>query len=394
MKRLGLLSIVIAVMYWNCGTAPGGHAGSSALFQITVSNDGLDSVKQFGVDVDLLATSTAFEIRDDATVIPVQLEDRNSNDIPDKMYFQVDLAPGAYKVLTAEPTDGFTQASSQGVQVITRGTDGASIEQFSFTGANPFALGGVIIENDFIAYRSVLNAPFGFDIIGKNTAALLLDTVQAPLSPLARWGGDILDEGSGLGVGGPALYDQSEIIRFNTFDERSYEVIADGPLRAEVHIRILGIPVRDEKVDILLKWQMTAGQHWAQVDMELINPTDLNLQMAFGLPRHPEASDFTQGKNGGTHFGYTYGLQSADGDQLGMALLVHDKYEVDHYREDEQDFFYLATPIDGAVQYRFLAAWVGGRRLIFEESQFIGFVRHYAMAYDQPPSVQVQWAQH
>ena len=166
------------------------------------------------------------------------------------------------------------------VQVVSRNADGDPITNFSFQGSNPFLHEGYIMENDFIAYRAILNAPFGFDVIGKNTANLLLDTVQRPLTLESRWGGDILSEGLSLGIGGPALFDMSDIVHFSTFDERTYEVIAEGPLRAEIHIRILGIPVRDEKVDILVKWQMQAGHHWAQIDMELITPTDLTLQMA------------------------------------------------------------------------------------------------------------------
>jgi hypothetical protein len=148
-----------------------------------------------------------------------------------------------------------------------------------------------------------------------------------------------------------------------------------------VHTTIKGLPVRDEKIDLLIKWQMQAGQPWAQLNVSILTKTDLNLQFAFGLPKHEEATDFTQGQTNNVHFAYTYGLQSSNNEQLGMAIMVPGKFEMDTYREDPHNYFYLATPINQSVEYRIMSAWVKGRSAIFDEVAFLDVVRKYVAGY-------------
>ena len=251
--------------------------------------------------------------------------------------------------------------------------------------------GGVVMENDWIGYRALMHAPFAFDIIGKRQHHLVLQSIDESIDSEQKWGGDILTEGNTLGFGSPALYDYSDIIPLSTFDSREIEILSNGPLRSEVKMTILGVPVREEKIDVAIRWILEAGKHWAQVHVDILSSTNLSLQVAFGMPRHPEASDFTQGKTGEVHYAYTHGLQSSGGEALGMGLLVPGVFEIDHYREDPTSFYYLVTPIDQKVQYRMLAAWVHGPNAIFDEVDFLGLVKEYAIEYDLPPTVKVNF---
>ena len=227
----------------------------------------------------------------------------------------------------------------------------------------------------------MMTPPYAFDIIGKRKSEMLESPVNIDLEKISNWGGDALDEALSLGIGSPAIFDLEKIVPLSKFDSKEIEIVETGPLRAEVHITIKGVPVRNDKVDFLINWQMQPGKHWAQVDLSIISKTDLNLQFAFGLPKHEDATDFTQGLLHEVHFAYTYGLQSSEGEPLGMAIMVPGKYELDTYRDDPHNHFYLATPINQGVQYRIVSAWGKGKLAIYDEVMFLDLLKEYAAEY-------------
>ena len=230
---------------------------------------------------------------------------------------------------------------------------------------------GIIMENEWVGYRAILTAPYAMDIIGKRKPDLLDSPIKVDLQNVSNWGGDALDEGLSLGIGSPAIFDLENIVPLTKFDSKEIEVVQTGPLRAEVHTTIKGVPVRDEKIDILVKWQMQAGKPWSQLNVSILSKTNLNLQFAFGLPKHEESTDFTQGQTNNVHFAYTYGLQSSENEQLGMAIMVPGQFEMDTYRDDPHNYFYLATPIDQAVEYRIMSTWVKDRLAITMKLHFL-----------------------
>ncbi len=240
-----------------------------------------------------------------------------------------------------------------------------------------------------MAYRMLLQPRFAYDIIGKRLPKLIenIDEVDG----VHNWGGAILDPGQSLGIGSPAIFDLEKIIDLSIFDSRVVEVVASGPLRAEIYTTIKGIPVRDEKIDVLIKWSMQAEAHWAQIDFSILSKTDLTLQLACGLPRNDDATDFTQGMASDVHFAYTYGPQSSAGEYLSMAIMVPGKYETDTYRDDEFNHFYLVDPIERAIQYRIVNAWGSGQLNITDEVVFTDLVKECAKSYAAPITVKTDF---
>ncbi|MCB0686181.1 MAG: DUF4861 family protein [Saprospiraceae bacterium] len=385
MSKLQLLSLVLIMFLGSC-TSEGPKVEGDRLFDIVVTNNSPDTLHQYGFELDLVRVEQDFHLMLNNKEVPVQIEDRNHNDQPDRLFTEVDLLPNSSIDLVAYPGKG--AAITDKVKVHATLSDGEAIKGSHVVNFEErWAANGIIMENDWIGYRAIMSAPFAFDVIGKIKPDLLGSVMDIDIEKLSPWGGDALDEALSLGIGSPALYDLDKIIPLTQYDRREVSILANGPLRAEVEMKVFGVPVRGEKIDVLIRWQMEAGKHWSQVDLSILTKTDLNLQFAFGLPKHADATDFTQGLLNKVHFAYTYGLQSAGGEPLGMAILVPEKYEVDTYRDDPHNYFYLVNPINQSTQYRMMAAWVKGRLTIFDEIDFLDLVKKYTVEYGAEVSI-------
>jgi hypothetical protein len=379
-KQVYLLGILLGfTTLWNCGDgtqAPGKQVG---LFDIVLVNNSPDTLFGFPFEVDLVRVNDQFELKHGDEMVPVQIEDRNENGTPDKMVAMIDLAPGNLKKITAFPATGQKAATLVNLHARIDGSDVG--RNYTYAAGDSWDGDGIIMDNEWFGIRYLMKPPFPFDIIGKKKADLLTAEQTKDLSKMAAWGGAALGENGSLGLGSPAVFDQDQIVSFAVFDTKEVNIISSGPLRAEVQIITRGVPVRDEKVDFMIKWQLVGGKQWSEVEVTILSKTNLNLQMAFGLPKHPDATDFTQGLVSNVHFAYTFGLQDIGGEQLGMAILVPGKYEVDTYRDDPKNYFYLVTPIDQKVQYRMLASWGKGREIIIDEVDFINLTKETCAQY-------------
>jgi hypothetical protein len=385
-----ILLYLIIPLFWSCGGQDRSTSSGDSLFDLSVANPGEDSLKQYGVDLDLVRINEPFTLRSGDLEIPVQIEDRNNNGTPDRMYALVDLPPKTQINIVAY--SGAGSARPGGVTVHAHLENGEALS--GVHRVNPgekWAGNGIITENEWVGYRFLMSPPYALDIIGKRKPEFLDSPVSVDLNTIGPWGGDALDEGQSLGIGSPALYDQSTIIPLSDFDSREVTIVETGPLRAEIHTAVKGVPVRGDKVDLLIKWQMQAGKPWAQLDVSITSKTDLTLQFAFGLPKHPDATDFTQALVSSVHCAYTFGLQSLEGEHLGMAILIPGLYETDTYRDDPYNYFYLATPIEQSVQYRILSFWGKGRSGIFDEVDFFNLVKEYAAEYGAPVTVKADF---
>lgn len=386
MSNISYVAMSLLLLLSSCGqnTEP---VSSDGIFDILINNQSQDTLSQYGVDLDLVRVDADFHLKKGDQNIPVQIEDRNKNNKPDKMYALVDLLPGSTERLTAYP--GKLDIKTPQVRVHANLSNGDKVEGKHLVNfEEKWAAGGIVIENEWIGYRAIMTPPYAFDVIGKTKPDLLESPININLEQVGDWGGDALDEGLSLGIGSPAIFDLEKIVPLTQFDSKEIEIVERGPLRAEVRMRINGVPVRNEKIDVLITWMMQPGKHWSQVSFSILSKTDLNLQFAIGLPKHEEATDFTQGLLDEVHFAYTYGLQSVQGEQLGMAIMVPGKYEVDTYRDDPHNYFYLVNPINQATEYRILAAWVKGRLTIFDEISFLDLVKKYTAEYGAQVSIQ------
>lgn len=381
MVRLAKTSMWIAgllVVEACTGSSSADPKTTGTLFSIDVQNQSADTVRSTGIHVDLVRIDEPFILVDGDEVLEIQKIDQNDNGIPDRLYFTTDLDPHQSKQFVAVAGD--EKELVERTRLVAE-VNGSIVQDGYMLGTGAWLGGGIILENEVIGYRMHTESPYAIDVLGKRQRKLISDFEDLTQNEIHAWGGDVLDEGNSLGIGNLALYDQAQIVPLYLGTERQISIVSSGPLYAEVQIIVRGVPVRGELLDVQLNWSMESGKHWTEVSARILTKTNLTIQFAFGAPRHPDATDFTQGLLAGVHFAYTYGLQSSEGEQLGLAVMVPDSYEIETYREDPDNYFYLATPIDWGVEYRMISAWGKGQLAIYDEVMFMDLIKEYVAEY-------------
>ncbi|MFT3947278.1 MAG: DUF4861 family protein [Agriterribacter sp.] len=182
-------------------------------------------------------------------------------------------------------------------------------------------------ENDKVAFRLYFDIRNDKDVFGKLEPALVMDTIGANANSsylnLSHWGMDILHAGNSLGAGSLAFKVKGidSVIRLggeNVISE-VYEKLADGPLRA-VFIITYQFKINDKPVTIVDETSIWGGQYFYQSKVTTSGMPD-------GVDMQTGMADFYENTPG--HFIadnaavlYSYGKQSENHDNLGMAIVV------------------------------------------------------------------------
>lgn len=182
-------------------------------------------------------------------------------------------------------------------------------------------------ENDKVAFRLYFDTRNGKDIFGKLEPVLVMDTVGANANSSyhnpSHWGMDILHAGNSLGAGSLAFKVKGidSVIRLggeNVISE-VYEKRTDGPLRAVFTITYQ-YKINGNLVTITDETSIWGGQYFYQSKVTTSGMPD-------GVDLQAGMADFYENTPG--HFItdnaavlYSYGKQSENHDNLGMAVVV------------------------------------------------------------------------
>lgn len=241
----------------------------------------------------------------------------------------------------------------------------------------PYLTEGPGWENDKVAFRLYFDTRNNKDIYGKRVAEMVMDSVGAnpknSYHHLADWGMDILKVGSSLGAGALAFRyqkadGQDTLVRLGGLDiqAETYQLLSDGPLRAGF---LMTYPwqLEGRPVTVTERISITAGQYdyVSQVTVKGDQlPKDLKVDM--GLPdfyKAPLDSLVTDKAK----VVYSFGKQSENMDNLGMAILSTDPAEARIWSLGEKvtpisditSSFLMERPVKAAkpVTFRFFAGW-------------------------------------
>ncbi|MEM9888094.1 MAG: DUF4861 family protein [Bacteroidota bacterium] len=214
---------------------------------------------------------------------------------------------------------------------------------------------GPVLENDKIAYRFYMDSRHRFDIYGKTTPNLVMDTVGWDYHDIMDWGSDILKVGNSLGIGSPAIYLDGEIITFSDFEAHQVEVSKDENDLACIISTFKGLNIKGIKVDVVEEWCLEAGSPAATVSLS-VTKGELPDGAVFttGVVKHLPFA--TIGESDNKAFLYTWGKQSFHHEDLGMAVLVNKDQDYAFPKNKETHLMTIA-PKNGQAQYQFLAAW-------------------------------------
>jgi len=218
------------------------------------------------------------------------------------------------------------------------------------------------IESDKVGYRVYLDERNGFDIFGKRIGAMVLqqvgldgfDSYHEP----ADWGLDILKVGSSLGIGGYGYWNGESVERVSDVSGWTATVTDNGPLYSAFEIDYRDWKVAGKTIDLNSRLSMLAGSRLVHVELESSAPVE---NFVTGLVKHPD-TELIKGDLDVTGKAWSYlatwGKQSLDGGNLGMAVLFR-KGELAELAEDEVNQAVVLKPRGRTLDYYFLAAWDG-----------------------------------
>lgn len=266
----------------------------------------------------------------------------------------------------------------------------------------PYLTEGPAWENDKVGFRKYFDIRNANDIWGKTTSRMVLDEVGADPSKIyhhfdSSWGMDILKVGKSLGAGALALQvnvnGKDSLVRFGSnVQQTTYQQIADGPVRAVFRISYNGWTIGAlTPISITEEISIWGGQYFFQNKVAVSNlPAGAQLVTGvidfYSTGYHPLKSNGVAGL-------YTYGMQSENRDQLGLAVLTPaaqlDKTGAIATGNITNAWgAWMKLSLAGTATYRFYVAWEKTDALFASEKGFAHFLSDQATLYQKDVVVQ------
>lgn len=233
---------------------------------------------------------------------------------------------------------------------------------------------GIGIESDKVGYRIYLDWRNGFDIFGKTAPSMSLketglDGFQS-YHEMQPWGMDILKVGDAVGIGGYGYWDGEQLIRVSDWNQVTASILENGHLQSSIRLHYDDWQFADDTVDLTAVLSMQAGSRLVRV--QLTTSDDVS-GISTGLVKHP-GTELIKGNLDitGEAWSYlaTWGPQSLDGGQLGMAILFQ-KRDLRELTADAINDVVVLRSSDRSYEYYFLAAWDKEPGGITTQEQFI-----------------------
>ncbi|WP_233078627.1 glycoside hydrolase family 88 protein [Rheinheimera soli] len=234
------------------------------------------------------------------------------------------------------------------------------------------------IESDKVAYRIYLDWRNGFDIFGNKTGKPVLDQIgqdgYSSYHEPADWGMDVLKVGKAVGAGGFGYWDGSQVERVSKLDGHTVNIIENGALYSALTIDYKNWQIAGKTLDIRAHLSMTAGSRLLQNRLTLSQPLD---NLALGIVKLPDTKLLTGTLESSGHtYTYlaTYGKQSLDGANLGMAILFK-RGKLKELTTDEHNHVAVMSVSGQHLEYYLLGAWQHELNGITNEQQFVEYLQ-------------------
>jgi len=316
--------------------------------------------------------------------------------------FSISDAPATIKaVVRAHVRQRKKNADDSFGPVITKDTmpAGNPPTDFSKVPLPPYLTEGPAWENDKVAFRLYFDTRNGKDVFGKLIPGMVMDTIGVnhnnSYHELSNWGMDILHVGKSLGAGSVAIAakdanGKDTLMRLGGANIKSqvYKVIADGPVRAVFSIKYQW-EINGKPVQITDETSIWGGQYFYETTLNISGvPADAKLVTGF--------ADFFDNQPGqidtaGTKIFYSYGPQSENKDDLGLAVAIHSPSFASYKRMtdtlgDIRNSYLVSQQITqgGTVTYRFYAAWGKTTTSFMSLNGFDWYLKQQAVLLAQP----------
>ena len=333
----------------------------------------------------------------DGQTLPSQLIDRDGDGQKDSLFLAPDFSAGASQellILRGEPATSvqLTQAEiseKTGGQWQDKQYIGGTFQNVTsltpppqYTDHSEFIrYEGPGIESDKVGYRIYLDWRNGFDIFGNKTGKPVLhqvglDGYKSYHEP-QEWGMDVLKVGKSLGAGGFGYWNGEAVELVSKLSGHTATIIENGPLYSALTIDYKDWQVAGKTLNIKAHLSMTAGSRLLQNRLTFSQPLD---NLAIGLVKLPDTEVITGTLESSGHtFTYlaTYGKQSIDGANLGMALLFK-RGKLEKLTSDANSHVAVMNVSGQHLEYYLLGAWQHELNGIQNQQQFIEYLQQEA----------------
>ncbi|UII23412.1 DUF4861 domain-containing protein [Fulvivirga ligni] len=245
-------------------------------------------------------------------------------------------------------------------------------------------------ESDLVGYRFYLDWRNATDVFGKTGHGMELQHVGKDnfdsYHELSDWGMDVLKVGESLGVGSIATYYNDKAMRVAETDSVISKVLENGPVYSAVQTDYFGWKVADTELDLESVISIHAGTRLSKEQLTLENSLE---NIATGLHKDKGTDLFTsEGDENSWGYLATYGAQSLNNDNLGLAILFPPK-SLKNFTEDAHSHVVTLNPEGNEVTYYFLAAWEKEMDGITTKEQFVEYLNKTAKELAHPVEVLV-----
>ncbi|WP_049724057.1 glycoside hydrolase family 88 protein [Gilvimarinus polysaccharolyticus] len=344
-------------------------------------------------------------IKVDGRAIPSQTIDADGNGSPDSLFTLLDIDAAQKVTLTIHAGMPAVASAKRSQAEISRKTGGSWQEDPEKPGQQIYVGGhfenvseltppsqhtdhsyfiryeGPGIESDLVGYRVYLDWRNGFDIFGKHTHQMALqnigqdgfDSYHKP----ADWGMDILKVGNSVGSGGYGFWNGKSVERVSEVNGWDTRILDNGNLYSAFSIDYKDWKINHQNVQLNATLAMRGGSRLVHTQLKLDQSLD---NLAIGIVKHPN-TELIEGEINITGKAYTYvaswGKQSLNDDQLGMALLFR-KSDRLQQTVDEHNYVSVMNAAGEDIDYYFLGAWEGEKSGINSREALIEYLEREA----------------
>ncbi|GHT67483.1 hypothetical protein AGMMS50239_30740 [Bacteroidia bacterium] len=227
-------------------------------------------------------------------------------------------------------------------------------------------------ESDKVAFRFYLDQRNAIDVFGKKTPGIVLpfvgvDNYETYHHP-AIWGMDNMKVGSALGIGSIAVWDGKQAVRVEKTDSVVCYIPADGKVRSQVMTNYYGWDANGTKCNLKSLISIDAGSRSSHI--ELLSDKEIK-DLATGINKDKNAEFFTNiHSNNEWSYIATFGKQSLNDDNLGLALFVRTK-QIKTLTEDSNNHVVILLPEKGYVDYFIMPAWESDWEPVVTKDDFL-----------------------
>lgn len=342
--------------------------------------------------------------------LPMQLSDLDKDGFWDHAYLILSFSPMEKKSLSISTTSKSPESPEKRAHVRHKRKNaddsfgplllkdsipaGQINTDFTKSPLPPFLTEGPSWENDKVGFRLYFDQRNGKDIWGKTTTAMVLDTVgMKPGSSYhekASWGMDVLKVGASLGSGSLALsvpwQGKDTLVRLGGINMGKviFECFADGPLIGILRFtypewKVLpGLP----PVGLTEEIKIWAGQFFFHSTVSVQNaPAGSSLVTGIVNLKSSKAEFLAEGN---AKILYTYGKQSENNDELGMAIMLNKSDYLSHSvtsntSGDIRNTHIVHLPVRNSPSFKFFAGWVKSDPRFIDSESFKTYLKTKAV---------------